>query len=101
MDPCPWGVRKVVVTAGAIRGGRNGARGVLGFNFACGGRLHAKLNRRTERINRTVAANMSIWIVHSDIEDSPDRAQGPGAPHEVTLPCVVRPGHWPFRVLGA
>ena len=58
------------------------------MNFACGGRLHAKLNRRRERSNTTMAANMSIWIVHSDIERSPDRAQRPGAAHEETRPCA-------------
>ena len=39
-------------------GGKNGVLGVLRFNFACGPRPHAKLNRKTERGHRTVAADM-------------------------------------------
>ena len=64
---------------------KNGVSGVLGFSFACGRRPHAKLNRRTERGHRTVAANMSIWIVDSDIGGPPDRALGLGPAHEEIL----------------
>ena len=68
------------------RGGKNGVSGVLGFSFACGRRPHAKLNNRTERVHRTVAANMSSWTVDSDIGGSSDRAVGSGPAHEETLP---------------
>ena len=63
-----------------------GVSAVLGFSFVCGGRPLAKLNRRTERRHRTVAANMSIWIVDSDIGGTPDRALGLDPAHEETLP---------------
>ena len=51
-----------------------GMSGVLGFSFACGRRPDANLNRRTERGHRTVAANMTIWSVDSDMGCLPDRA---------------------------
>jgi len=66
--------------------GKPGVSGVLGFSFACGRRPQSKLNRRMERGHKTVAANMSIWIVDSDIGGTPDRALGPGPVHEETLP---------------
>ena len=68
-------------------------------------RPHAKLDRRTERGRRTVAADMNICIVDSDIKSPPDRALSPGPAHEETLPWAwawawARPGPWPFRVRG-
>ena len=82
-------------------GGKNSVSGVLGFSFECGRRPHAKLNRRTERGRRTVAANMSVWIIDFHIEDPPDRALGSGPAHEETFPWAwARPGRCPFRVPG-
>ena len=69
--------------------GKTGVSGVLGFSFACGRRPHAKLNRRTERGHRTVAANMSPWMVDSDIGGPPDRSLGPGPAHEEILPWAL------------
>ena len=56
--------------------GKDGVSGVVGFSFARGRKPHAKLNRRTKRGRRTAAANMSIWIVNSDLRGSPDQAVG-------------------------
>ena len=52
-------------------GGKNGVSAVLGFSFACGRRPHAKLKCRTERDSGTVAANMNICIVNSDMVARP------------------------------
>ena len=83
-------------------GGKNGVSGVLGFTFACGRRPHAKLNRRTERGFRTVAANMSSWTVDYDIGGAPDRALHPGPAHEEILPWAGRLGALgPLGSLGA
>ena len=38
---------------------------------------HAKLNRRMERRHKAVGANVSIWIVDSDIVGPPDLSPGP------------------------
>ena len=80
--------------------GKNGVSGVLRFSLACSRRPHVKLNRRTERGHRTVAANMSIWIVDSDIGGSLDRALGFGSGHEETLLGLDRTGLRPLGALG-
>ena len=66
--------------------------GVLGFSLACGRRPRVKLNRRTERGHKTVAANMRIWSVGSDIRGASDRTLGPGLPHEATPPWALTGG---------
>ena len=68
---------------------KNGVSGVLGFSFSCGRRLHAKLNRRTQRGHRTVAATKSFWSVDFDVGGLPDRALGLGPVREETLPWAL------------
>ena len=41
---------------------------------------------RAERGHGTVAANMRIWIIDSDIGVPPDQAFGPGPAQKKTLP---------------
>ena len=90
-----------------------GVSGVLGFSFSCGRRPHAKLNRRTERGRKTVAANMGICIVDSDIGSGgptepwtlaqhtrrlsagPGPALGPGRLGAMGSGSIRVPGPWP------
>ena len=57
-------------------------------------RPHAKLNRRTARGRRTVAANMSICIVDSDIGSV--RSTEPWALAQHTRRLSPGPGPWPW-----
>ena len=71
---------------------KNGVSEVIVFSFACGRRPRAKLNTRTERSQRKVAAPFSLWSVYSDIGCLRDGVQALGPLRSLGLRGT---GPWP------